>query len=488
MRLSHPAETGQRVFCPRCGAPVSINLPDAIAAAVPPLPVSAVASLAQESGAPPPAPHRGLVLLCVFGGLILLVGISVGLAWYFSFDGKPKGPPVDRHAHDGTGRDDPDRTTDSDRPKSPPEPPLPPDPRIKIVQPNIDKGVAYLKTSVPQLASLRAGYAGLDGLALLECDVPPDDPAILRIAEIIRAAAPAMNLTYDLAASLFFLNCWDERRPKGLDENDRKLARTLALRIIAGQLSTGIWSYGGVIMTPAQEKTLLTALQDGTYKPNGPVVTGPSMSNTQFAMLAVWGARKHGVPVRDSLLALANYFHNDTQQKEGSWNYPGNSLKATSTCAGLIALAIEEVLLHDDEFTSKNLKPAITRKKADVNKAFEFVAKTIGRTKGDPGAGTSLGYGGALFDADAMGDLYFLWTLERVGVIYSTELIGGKRWYDWGYPIVQKSQQPDGSWSEKHRLSFGPLIDTPFALLFLKRANIAKDLTAKLQIIIESKK
>ena len=76
-----------------------------------------------------------------------------------------------------------------------------------------------------------------------------------------------------------------------------------------------------------------------------------------------------------------------------------------------------------------------------------------------------------------MGDLYFLWTLERVGVIYSKDLIGGKDWYDWGYPIVLKAQEPDGSWDEKHRQRFGPEVDTPFALLFLKLANIARDLT-----------
>jgi len=49
-----------------------------------------------------------------------------------------------------------------------------------------------------------------------------------------------------------------------------------------------------------------------------------------------------------------------------------------------------------------------------------------------------------------------------------------------------EAQQPDGSWSEKHSHSFGPLIDTPFALLFLKRANIAKDLTLKLRETIAS--
>jgi hypothetical protein len=190
-------------------------------------------------------------------------------------------------------------------------------------------------------------------------------------------------------------------------------------------------------------------------------------------MLAVWGARKHGVPVREPLLALAAYFHAN-QQADGCWNYPHCSLKATSTCVGLISLAIEVALLEDKEFTSTPRVPDTAKKKgADVDKAFTFVAKTIGRKKGDPNSGSSLGYGGKLFDADAWGDLYFLWTLERVGVIYSKDRIGDKDWFDWGYPIAMQAQLPDGSWNEMH----GPLIDTTFALLFLKRANIARDLT-----------
>ncbi len=86
---------------------------------------------------------------------------------------------------------------------------------------------------------------------------------------------------------------------------------------------------------------------------------------------------------------------------------------------------------------------------------------------------------GSIFNADACGDLYFLWTLERVGVVYSIDRIDDKDWYDWGYPIVRDAQRPDGSWNDR----FGPVVDTCFALLFLKRANIAKDLTSKLQLL-----
>lgn len=461
--LAVPQPPPERVACSRCGAGFRLALAPgnpAVAAGLPsPVPAPPAAPLpspAPQAG--PPRRRLGDVLLLAGFGVLIVGGLITAVILFNQGGPQPEPQPEGEFTV-----------------QAPPKP-LPPDPRVKIVQPAVDRGVAYLKGKVPQLKGMRAGYLGLNGLALLEGGVPPDDPAILSIAEFIRAGAPSMSQTYDLASALFFLNRWDEGRP--LDEKDRKMARTLALRIIAGQLTSGIWGYGGVLMTPEQEGKLLAALENGSYKPVLGAV--PSMSNTQFAMLAIWGSRKHGVPVRAPLLLLANYFHAN-QHPDGHWHYPANSLAATSTCAGLISLAIEQALLQDREFATQRHEVARPQKRADVGKAFAFVAKTIGRKKGDPGQGTRLGYGGALFDADAMGDLYFLWTLERVGVIYSKELIDGKNWYDWGYPIVLQAQEKDGSWDEKHRLRFGPLIDTPFALLFLKRANIAKDLTDKLR-------
>jgi hypothetical protein len=467
LALTIPQPPPERIACPRCRQVFTSAQAGAGAVAAgrpPPAPLAPIPVQPLPS-APSPVPARhgkGPILVLAGFGVLIVAGLVAGAV--LLFQGEP--PPAQITAPPIVSQ-------------PPPKPPPPPDPRIKIVQPAVDRGVAFLKGKVPTLKGMRCGYVGLNGLALLECGVSANDPGILQIAEFIRAAAPGMNQVYDLASSLFFLNRWNEDRP--LNEADRKMARTFALRIIAGQLTTGLWGYGGVLMNPEQEGKLLTSLQQGTYKPTGAAVA--SMSNTQFAMLAVWGARKHGVPVRAPLLALAAYFHAN-QQPDGCWNYPNYSLKATSTCAGLIALAVEKVLLEDKEFTKQPHQTAEIKKKADVNKAFEFVARTIGRKKEDPGGGTKLGYGGGLFDADAIGDLYFLWTLERVGVIYSKELIGGKNWYDWAYPIVMKAQLADGSWNEPHNVPFGPLIDTPFALLFLKRANIAKDLTDKLRELL----
>ncbi|MFO0965813.1 MAG: hypothetical protein U0793_09555 [Gemmataceae bacterium] len=361
------------------------------------------------------------------------------------------------------------------------------DERTKLVQRAVDKGVVFLKGKMPvpthELKDYHlpqktwvAGIAGLIGLTLLECEVAGDDVAVLRAAEVIREHAGEMDHIYALAASLFFLNRWNEIRP--LQERDRQMARTFALRIIAGQKSNGAWGYKGVVMSPDQEAKLLASLQDGTFKATG---TGTyTISNTQFAMLALWGARKHGVPVRDPLLAAASYFHS-SQLPDGHWIYcpeQPDPLSASSTCAGLISLALEKALREDKEFLSLPPSAPVAAKKADIDKAFAVVGKSIGRKKGDPGGATPQ-FAGSLFEASAVGDLYFLWSLERLAVIYGKNQIGGKDWYDWGHKVVVNAQLEDGSWKDWS----GPLPDTCFALLFLRRANIAKDLTDKLRLL-----
>ena len=95
-------------------------------------------------------------------------------------------------------------------------------------------------------------------------------------------------------------------------------------------------------------------------------------------------------------------------------------------------------------------------------------------------------FSGTIFGADSWGDLYLLWSIERVGVIYDVAFIppqaGGADWYRWGADIILANQRPGGSWEDR----FPGVPDTCFALLFLKRANIAKDLTDKLRELLRA--
>jgi hypothetical protein len=158
---------------------------------------------------------------------------------------------------------------------------------------------------------------------------------------------------------------------------------------------------------------------------------------------------------------------------DGSWYYDQadargwrNSSKWPSmTCAGLLALAEGYGVAGGAKDQGRNAldDPAVKR-------GLAMLAREIDR----PG------------EARAP-DLYFLWSLERVGVLYNLREIGGKDWYAWGRKVLLSGQHADGSWGGGAYYDFNPVTDTCFALLFLKQANLARDLSSKLGLLVENK-
>jgi hypothetical protein len=77
---------------------------------------------------------------------------------------------------------------------------------------------------------------------------------------------------------------------------------------------------------------------------------------------------------------------------------------------------------------------------------------------------------------------YLLWSVERVAVLYHLDTIGGKDWYSWGAKALVATQKEDGSWSFNNVYTAqSPIIDTCFALLFLRKANFVPTLTRDLR-------
>src|SRR5438093_3251620 len=75
---------------------------------------------------------------------------------------------------------------------------------------------------------------------------------------------------------------------------------------------------------------------------------------------------------------------------------------------------------------------------------------------------------------------YFLWSLERIAEIYGLRTIGRIEWYPWGANLLLTSQNADGSWGGTIGID-ARSVDTAFALLFLARSNVAKDLSVTLR-------
>jgi ferric-dicitrate binding protein FerR (iron transport regulator) len=65
---------------------------------------------------------------------------------------------------------------------------------------------------------------------------------------------------------------------------------------------------------------------------------------------------------------------------------------------------------------------------------------------------------------------YYLYAMERLGIMYGTETLGAHDWYMEGATYLLKAQKPSGSWEGKPGEGFTSH-DTCFAILFLRRAT-----------------
>jgi hypothetical protein len=462
----------------------------------------------------------------------------------------------------------------------------------------IDKGVTYLKGKQRMSGSWESqnptAYAALPALTLLECGLPASDPLVKKAAGFVRNRVKTIKSskeTYELSLALLFLDRLG-------DEKDRPLIRSIALRLVAGQLADGGWTYTLPALTRNEEITLnrfleqtrpqdlgrLVQLPDGRRldpvilnpgnqnqsdqkgtapgkgqqassasnqqsggqqgtsgpdqrdskaEPSGAGSKSPTTeppkkdaeakkpiteaearkvaaklpaklrtvpavidatdvasareaigrrgvsdnSNTQFATLALWAASRHGLPLERSLDALARRFQK-TQAVDGTWKYNGVLVghgTPAMTGAGLLGLAVGHGVSAGKEKV----------KDKQVEKGFHALSVHIGKPLGAD-AKKRVTLRGKMLSRSPI-NLYFLWTVERVGVIYGVRTLDGKDWYRWGVEELLDSQKPPGFWEEGNYHGATRTLDTCLALLFLKRANLATDLTRKLEFVIDSK-
>jgi len=396
----------------------------------------------------------------------------------------------------------------------------------------IDAGVAHLKQTQNMDGSwgttpgrFSGGATALVALTLLECDVPPDDAQIKKAAEYVRYLSVNQNNTYSIALSILFL---DKLREPG----DVPLIESLTVRLLAGQSSQGGWTYECPTISDQEVQRLTDILKNRTElvgkrevpkgddpkrspkdlpkeivgqialvnrgQPIGRSVNdGPvrmirdDNSNTQFATLALWVGRRHGLPV-DKAVGLINLRFRTTVNPDGGWGYVptvglpgarGNDSVASMTCAGLLGLTVaygvaaEVVEEKAEAAKDKESKPRTVQDPAKdpvLTRGIAVLATAVGQPT------AKLKEMGRSADIPRIGarSYYFLWSLERACLALDLDTIGGKDWYEWGSELIIANQAQDGSWQAEHVMYRA---DTCFALLFLKRANLVRDLSAKMK-------
>jgi DNA-directed RNA polymerase subunit RPC12/RpoP len=520
----------------------------------------------------------------------------------------PKPPPLP-----APPRREPERTNPAKEKPSEPEKLHAPAPREtpqvhwlppsiqKRVDRSIDNGVEFLRRQQHADGSWghQTGMAGkrftpgitaLSALTLLECGVPAKDAQVRLAAHYLRQRMPELTTTYSISLAILFFDRLGEAA-------DAARIRTLSLRLIAGQKTSGGWDYYCPTLNEDEELGLLALLYKDRpttpvdlfaversknpalegwpkreeakrdlelYRPRPskvpplelfiaqdrspqsanrhPPTTSPSdpeqqtesgkrkaesgkpeaesgerlpgdsrrlskralkaadklpeslrrtpalhaaellrdppdlseprtdNSNTQFAILGLLTAENYDVPM-ERAMALLDWRFRNSLTLQGGWNYrPNWQTTPAMTAAALMGLALKHGLLlpnrrdrgrnvtvHDDEI---------------IHRGFLTLTGMLENY-----------YAGFVFNQVPLDklDLYCLWTVERVAVLYNLRTMGSLEWYPAGVQLLLPLQREDGSWSPKGTTCLEESsVASSFALLFLKRSNLARDLTKRL--------
>ncbi|MBL8796997.1 MAG: hypothetical protein JNM56_24055 [Planctomycetia bacterium] len=372
-------------------------------------------------------------------------------------------------------------------------------------------------------SAMDVGVTALAGLALLEADVKPDDPVIQKAADYLRKALPELTWTHSLGAAVLFF----DRLNNGQDSEHVK---TMAARLVAGQNKDGGWGYSCPKLADSDVRKLnhtnesqylqglakLTKAAAAQQMNGGGGIGGfggiggvsmTEQSCSEFAIQALWVARRHQVPVVYTMTTYEKMCRAN-QNADGSFPYgTRNGLGGASfttpcmTGAGLLGLltchgsANEVALVKYSKSKAgaqpapgKGLRdlakdPAVVKGFAALEKLMLEDAKPKDPRQKQPAAGNFgfVGIAANKWEANSTFVYMALWSVERVAVAFDKEKIGKIDWYEWGAKKLLTWQDKEGYWASGQQTVY---LDTAFALLFLRRAQPVPDLYLTLKGVL----
>ncbi|GEM_PF-2433165 len=192
-------------------------------------------------------------------------------------------------------------------------------------------------------------------------------------------------------------------------------------------------------------------------------------STTQYGLLGLFAARSAFIIVPEETWKKAEEMLLRTQDgKEGGWAYidpkdksnqwqpvdPPSHLDHT-----LMILSCLSILKRVRERASPEIDKAADRAFHYLTRRADWLGEYLRTMPQDKDGGLTLIY-----------HFYDLYSIERVGIFWDRDKLGGMAWYALGARQLLQKQTGDGSWGLNYRDgSSDKLVNTSFAILFLKR-------------------
>jgi len=334
----------------------------------------------------------------------------------------------------------------------------------------IQKAVAHVRQAQNadgswQDAGHPGGMTALCLLGLLHAGVPADDPAVVKGVAALGRVQNTATYVVSLKAQAYAVL------------NDPKYAKDLQAAtdfLVRGQLPTGMWSYG-------------------QYRSGNRVINYAGRgdnSNTQFALLGLHEAAKAGAKVPKEVWDRASRHFVNSQSRDGGWNYmyygnvQGRAATAYAKSYGsMTAAGLASLYICGQRLNVGGNRVFVNGAYADCGRyvqnkviasAVKWLTDNFSVEENPGGRGKTWLH-------------YYLYGLERCGMISGLRNFGPNDWYRQGAAFLVGSQGPDGTWSQVNMAAWqnNPRVleqvrrawagrvsyDTVFALLFLAKGN-----------------
>ncbi|HZN62413.1 MAG TPA: hypothetical protein VFC90_08425 [Planctomycetota bacterium] len=344
----------------------------------------------------------------------------------------------------------------------------------KKVNEAIDKGAAFLLKEYENGINNRSWTSPVElvVLTLNHANVKADNPVFEKCLKSMLEAK--LEYTYRVSLQAMALHRLDAKK-----HQDR--IAECAQWLVDTQCFEGEWGYPGTLADERSNPKPVTVEPPKKEIPKGappgteaqwnirrkvrpdPKIKG-DQSNAQFALLGLRACQESGVEIPKETWGAARKFMLYTQRPDGGWGYYfGDRKDKTSygslTLAGIAAVAICEYYLGTKE----------PLKVASIQRGVGWMARRLDYSE------NPLVTSSNVIDPRAW-HYYYLYSIERTGIILNTEKFGDREWYPGGAQWLIKNQQPAGSWSTGVRLQWvaaGSMVtpDTCLAILFLTRST-----------------
>jgi hypothetical protein len=353
----------------------------------------------------------------------------------------------------------------------------------------IGRGVEYLKKaeSIVAWPEFGANSDELILLTLVHAGVSTKDAVFQTLFQ--RMMAAPMSRTYNVALQAMVLEEVDRVK---YQERIWQCAQFL----LDNQCANGQWTYGEPTQavqgtpTPIKTRDVASAPTSGARdfaaaaeKKSKPKVvrflpvqrtkTGPASgdnSNSQYAALGLRACSDSGIRIPKEVFALARKWWVECQHsgdgkksvatggisaEPRGWCYDvkdGHPAYGSMSAGAVASVAIYDYLLEIDW-----KKDPVVACGLSWLTAHYTVTENFGPPEHRPTGSVEFLY-------------YYLYALERAGILAGAETLGPHRWYLEGAKFLVEKQSADGSW--EHAGDWNkPVWNTCFAILFLRRAT-----------------